>query len=119
MILYVCNEHPSAGLRLILSIAGYSVLIAHNSASAMENLRRHPVDLILADHSLPREFLEQLSSCPDPIAEGVPVAVLVSSLSDSARYGSADAVLAKEADPPEMLAAIARLVSKAHAARAI
>ena len=120
VILYVCNENQSLGIRFILSIAGYSVVIANNRTSALENLRRHPVDLILADQALSRDTVEDLSRNIKRLKREVPLALLVPSLKGRPnRIGVADMVLAREMDPQELLAAIADAVSKAPAFRAI
>jgi len=120
VILYVCNENQVLGIRFILSIAGYSVLIANSSHSALENLRRHHVDLILADQSLPRDRFEELLRNIKELKRDLPIALLVPSLRGRhARNGRADIVLAKEMDPQDLLAAIAQALAKLPAVRAI
>ena len=120
VILYVCNENQSLGIRFILSIAGYSVLIANDGNSALDNLRRQPVDLVLADHSLSRDTIEELSRNIKRLKRDVPIALLVPSLKGRHnKNGSADMVLAREMDPQDLLVAIAEAVSKAPAIRAI
>ena len=119
VILYVCEENQSLGIRFILSIAGYSVLVANNGPSAAENLRRQPVDLILADQSLPRDTFAELLRRSKELKQDAPIALLVSSLKGRHARNGIDLVLTREMDPPELLAAIAQAVSRTAAARAI
>ena len=120
VILYVCNEKQSLGIRFILAIAGYSVLVADNGHSAAESLRRYPVSLILADHSIPRATVEELSRTSKRLKPEVPIALLVPSFKGHrARNGVGDMILAREMDPQDLLAAIAEALSKLPAVRVV
>ena len=111
VILYVCDKPHALGIRFILSIAGYSVLVA-TSGSALKQLRRYPVALLLvdqalvtADAKLPQE-MKRLK--PD-----VPIAVLVGSLSGSPlRSSMADLLVAKETEPSQFLAAVTKALTR-------
>lgn len=111
-ILYVCDQPQALGIRFILSIAGYSVLMATNSGSALEQLRRHPIALVLADQSL---VASDSALAPEMkrLKPDVPLAVLVSSLNGNApRSRMADIVVAKETEPQELLALVAKALTK-------
>jgi len=113
VILYVCNENQCLGVRFVLSIAGYSVLVANSGKSALTNLRRHPVDLILADQ-LPRDTFEEILRNIKRFTRDVPIALLVPSRKASSKKdGLADMVLARDMKPPDLLAAVAQAVSRA------
>lgn len=112
VILYVSDKPQTLGIRFILSIAGYSVLIATNGSSALEQLRRLPIALILADQSLvandPALSQEMKRAKPE-----VPIAVVVPSLNgDRPRSNMADVLVAKEADPAELLATVAKALTR-------
>lgn len=110
VILYVCDKPQGLGIRFILSIAGYSVLVATNRSSALEQLRRHPIALVLADQSLVAND-STLAAEMKRLKPEVPIAVVVPSLGGNApRSSMADVLVAKEADPPEFLAAIAKVL---------
>lgn len=111
VILYVCERPQTLGIRFILSIAGYSVLIATNSSSALEQLRRHQVSLVLADQSLVAND-SVLPTEMKRLKPEVPIAVLVPSPNDSLECGGmADVLVAKEAEPTEFLAAISKALA--------
>lgn len=112
VILYICDEPRSLGIRFILSIAGYSVLIAANASSALKQLRRYPVALILAEQSLivsdATLFQEMKRAKPE-----LPIAAVVPSLNGNPpRSSMADVLVAKETDPSEFLAAVAKALTK-------
>lgn len=112
VILYVCDKPQTLGIRFILSIAGYSVLIATNSSSALEQLRRHPIALVLADQSL---VASDTALAPEikRVKPEVPIAVVVPSLNGNPpRRNTADVLVAKETDPAELLATVAKALTK-------
>ncbi len=99
VILYVCDKPQTLGIRFILSIAGYSVLIATNSSSALEQLRRHPIALVLADQSL---VANDSALAPEikRLKPEVPIAVVVPSLNgDRPQSSVADVLVAKKQIP--------------------
>lgn len=111
VILYVCDQPQTLGIRFILSIAGYSVLIATSSGSALKQLRQQPVALVLADQSL---VATDCALAPEMkrLKPEVPIAVVVSSR-DGNCLGSSitDVLVAKEAEPAEFLAAISKMLA--------
>jgi CheY-like chemotaxis protein len=112
VILYVCDEPRSLGIRFILSIAGYSVLTATNGSSALKHLRRYPIALILADQSLVANDTA-LAPQMKRLKPEVPLAVVVPELNgNGSRSTMADVLVAKEADPSEFLAAVAKALTK-------
>ena len=112
VVLYVCDKPQTLGIRFILSIAGYSVLVATNSSSALEQLRRHPIALVLADQSL---VASDSALAPEMkrVKPEVPIAVVVPSLNgDRPRSNTADVLVAKETDPAELLAVVATALAR-------
>src|SRR5579863_4660615 len=92
VILYVCDKPQTLGIRFILSIAGYSVLVASNGSSALEQLRRHPIALVLADQSL---VANDSALAPEMkrVKPEVPIAVVVPSLNGNPGRSSATDIL--------------------------
>ena len=112
VILYVCDKPQTLGIRFILSVAGYSVLIATNSSSALEQLRRHPIALVLADQAL---VVNDSALAPEMkrVKPEVPIAVVVPSLNgDRPRSDMADVLVARETDPAELLATVAKALTR-------
>jgi DNA-binding response OmpR family regulator len=108
VILHVCDEPQNLGIRFVLSIAGYCVLVATNRDSALDHLRRHPIALILADHALVTSD-SRLAAEMKRVKPEVPIAVVVPSLNgNDPRSSMADVVVVKEAEPSELLAAVAK-----------
>jgi CheY-like chemotaxis protein len=111
VILYVCDQPRTLGIRFILSIAGYSVLIATNRNSALEQLRRHPISLVLADQSIVAND-SALAAKMKSLKPEVPIAIVVTSLSGNATgNGTADVLVAKETEPTEFLATISKALA--------
>lgn len=111
VVLYVCDKPQTLGIRFILSIAGYSVLIATNSNSALEQLRRHPIALVLADQSLVASD-SALAAEMKRLKPEVPIAVVVPALNGAPRSNLADVLVAKETDPQELLATVAKALTR-------
>jgi DNA-binding NarL/FixJ family response regulator len=108
VILHVCDEPQSLGIRFVLSIAGYCVLVATNRDSALDQLRRHPIALVLADHALVTSDA-RLAPEIKRVKPEVRMAVVVPSLSGNDPGSSmADVLVGKEAEPSELLAAVAK-----------
>ena len=116
VVLCVGDEPRSAGIHLVLSIAGYDLLRAHNGNAALRMLRLHRVDMVIAE-----QFLSDLTG--DQLAEKIkqrkpqmPIALLVGSAKSSPALGeAADLLIEKEIYPDELLAMIEPLASPAHA----
>ncbi len=112
LILYVCAEPQSLGIRFILSIAGYAVLTATNGTSALKQLSRYPIALVLADQSL----VAADATLPDEMKRlkpEVPIALVVPSCNgNGSRSGRWGFVVAKDTNPAELLATVAKALTR-------
>lgn len=112
-VILCVNDEPTILIlrQVLLSIAGYTVLIATNDESAMRLFTLNHVDLVITDQLLPGHSMKRLK--PE-----VPI-ILYTGLQDLPPSAeNADVILMKGLTPPEFLAAIARLVAKPQSSEA-
>jgi DNA-binding NtrC family response regulator len=98
--------------QIVLSIAGYKVLAATNSESAMRLFTLDHVDLVITDQLLPGLTGGQLASEMKRLKPEVPVIVYTGLQEIPSDTEDADLILTKGMTPPEFLAAIAKVVAK-------
>jgi DNA-binding response OmpR family regulator len=98
--------------RVLLSIAGYRVLIATNDESALRLFTLNHVDLVITDQLLPGCSGGQIASEMKRLKPEVPIIFYrgLQELPPEAEH--ADAILVKGMTPQEFLAAIAQMVAK-------
>lgn len=100
------------GIQLTLEAAGYKVLIAQDGYLALDELRRQPIDLILADIAMPEmngyQLYEHVRNSLNLIH--VPFIFLTArAMASDIRYGKAlgvDDYLTKPVKPEDLLAAV-------------
>ena len=98
------NEQELSVLKFMLSTNGYRVLSAGNGQEAIELFSSAPVDLVLADQSLPQMNGCQLVERLKQIASHIPMIVLGDPQRMAGEMHSADALLAKKnCSPLELL----------------
>jgi CheY-like chemotaxis protein len=98
------NEQELSVLKFMLSTNGYRVLSAGNGQEAIELFSSAPVDLVLADQSLPQMNGCQLVERLKQIASHIPRIVLGDPQRMAGEMHSADALLAKKnCSPLELL----------------
>jgi len=94
----------------LLSIAGYQVLTATDGESALQIFAQNHVDLVITDQLLPGRTGGQIASEMKRLRPEVPI-ILYTGLQDLPPGSEhADVILVKGMNPPEFLAAIAKLV---------
>ena len=97
---------------MLLSIAGYQVLTATEGESALRIFTENHVDLVITDQLLPGRTGGQIASEMKRLRPDVPI-ILYTGLQDLPPGSEhADVILVKGINPPEFLAAIAKLVMK-------
>jgi DNA-binding response OmpR family regulator len=110
----IVDDQPEIleNIELILSIEGYRVLAAADGPQALDLLRAHAVDLILADIAMPRMNGYQLFERVRENPQWVPIPFLFLSaraMDSDIRYGKelgADDYLTKPIQPEDLLAAV-------------
>jgi len=111
----LCIDDDQAVLhirKLVLESAGYSVLVAGDSATAMELFASSAVDLVISDHLLRGDTGTELAAVMKRLKPGVPI-VIVSGLLDTPEgMEHADLFIAKTDPPPEVLRKIADLLNR-------
>ena len=112
----LCVDDEPMGLmarRLILSVAGYTVLTAESGRAALKLFRSSRVDVVITDHLLPDLIGSELVCEMKGLKPEVPV-VLFTGLADlPSGYELADMILTKGITPQRFLSEIAKLIAKA------
>jgi CheY-like chemotaxis protein len=117
----LCVDDEPTGLtarRLLLSIAGYTVLTATSGNAALRLFNCNHVDLVITDHLLPDLTGAELVSEMKRLKSEVPVVLLTGLVDLPPGYEHADLLLTKGMTPPQFLAAIAKMLSKPPSATA-
>ena len=114
----LCVDDELTGLtarRLLLSIAGYTVLTASSGKAALKLFGCNHLDLVITDHLLPDLTGAELASEMKRLKPAVPIVLLTGLVDLPPGYEQTDLVLTKGMTPPEFLTEIAELLSKAQA----
>ena len=112
----LCVDDEPTGLtarRLLLSIAGHTVLAATSGHAALQLFRCNHVDVVITDHLLPDFTGAELVSEMKRLKPEVPIVLLTGLVDLPPGYEMVDLVLTKGITPPQFLSEIAKLVAKA------
>jgi len=115
-LVILCVDDDPTGLtarRLLLSIAGYTVLAAASAEIALRLFGCNHVDLVITDHLLPDLTGAELVSELKGLKPEVPVVLLTGLIDPPPGFEQADLLLTKGMTPPEFVAKIAQVLSKA------
>ncbi len=121
VLVILCVDDEQTGLtarRLLLSIAGYTVLTASSGTSALRLFNCNHVDLVITDHLLPDFTGAELARHMKQRKPEVPIALLTGLVDPPPGSESADLLLTKGMMPQQFLAEVAKLISKAEPAGA-
>ena len=121
VLVILCVDDEQTGLtarRLLLSIAGYTVLTATSGTSALRLFNCNHVDLVITDHLLPDFTGAELAFHMKQRKPEIPVVLLTGLVEPPSGSQSADLLLTKGMMPQEFLAEVAKLLSKAESAGA-
>ena len=100
--------------RLLLSVAGYTVLTATSGSTALRLFSRNHIDLVITDHLLPDFTGAELTFRMKQLKPEIPIVLLTGLLDPPPGFEHADLLIAKGMMPAEFLAEIANVLSKAH-----
>ena len=96
--------------QMVLESAGYTVLIAIDSAAAMEIFSSSVVDMVVSDHFLQDGTGIELAAAMRKLKPAVPI-VIISGLVDAPEgMEHADLFISKADSPPEVLRKISELL---------
>jgi CheY-like chemotaxis protein len=104
------NETALHVRKLVLESAGYRVLVASDSATAMEIFSSSVVDIVVSDHFLQDGTGIELAAAMKKLKPDVPI-VIISGLVDAPEgIEHADLFISKADAPPEILRKISELL---------
>ncbi len=121
VLVILCVDDEQTGLtarRLLLSIAGYTVLTATSGTTALRLFNCNHVDLVITDHLLPDFTGAELALHMKQRKPEIPVVLLTGLVDPPPGSEHADLLLTKGLMPQEFLAEVARLLSKTECAGA-
>jgi CheY-like chemotaxis protein len=94
----------------VLESAGYSVLVANDSASAMEIFSSNAVDLVVSDYFLKGCTGIELATAMKRLKPEVPIAIISGTLEAPEGIERADGFISKGDSPPQLLLKISELL---------
>ncbi len=98
--------------KLLLESAGYSVLAASDSATAMELFSSSSVDLVVSDHLLQGATGTALAATMKKLKPQIPIVIMSGMVDAPEGMEHADLFICKTDTPQEVLRKIAELVSR-------
>src|SRR4051812_1834235 len=111
----VVEDYPDTreALRIVLSDAGFDVVLAANGREALDYLRDHSASVVLLDMLMPVvdgwQFLEQSAALPKPRPPIIIITALPAISPDWAAAHGCDGWLKKPVSMPELLGGIRRV----------
>ncbi len=109
----LCVDDAEIALRvrkLVLTIAGYEVVTAASGEEGLEQFKRDPVDLVIADHFLTDKTGTEIAKEMKTIKPHVPILIVSASADTPEGMEFADGFLPKGESPEKLLQTIARLL---------
>jgi CheY-like chemotaxis protein len=111
--LILCIDDDDIALRvrrLLLSIAGYEVLVASSGEAGLEVLKQNPVDLVIADHFLSAKTGTEIAREMKTIKPDVPILIVSGTTEKLSGLEFAEGFLCKGEAPDVLLDTVARLL---------
>jgi CheY-like chemotaxis protein len=119
VLVILCVDDEQTGLtarRLLLSIAGYTVLTATSGTAALRLFNCNQVDLVITDHLLPDFTGAELALHMKQRKPEIPIVLLTGLVDPPPGSEHADLLLTKGLMPQEFLGEVAKLISKTESA---
>ena len=105
------NETALHVRKLVLESAGYRVLVASDSATAMEIFSSSVVDIVVSDHFLQDGTGIELAAAMKKLKPDVPIVIILGLVDAPEGIEHADLFISKADSPPEVLQKIADLLN--------
>ena len=107
------DDNPTAlhVRQLVLESAGYTVLVALDSTSAMKIFSSSVVDMVVSDHLLQGCTGTELAAAMKKLKPDVPIVIISGLVDPPAGMENADLFICKGASPPEILRQISDLLN--------
>ncbi len=96
--------------QLVLEMSGYTVLVASNSATAMEIFSSSVVDMVVSDHFLQDGTGIELAAAMKKLKPDVPIVIISGMVDAPEGMEHADLFICKGDSPPEVLRKISELL---------
>jgi CheY-like chemotaxis protein len=96
--------------QMVLESAGYTVLIAIDSAAAMEIFSSSVVDIVVSDHFLQDGTGIELATAMKKLKPDVPIVIISGLVDEPEGMEHADLFISKADSPPEILRKISELL---------
>jgi CheY-like chemotaxis protein len=111
-LLCVDDNQPALHVRqLVLESAGYTVLVASDSATAMEIFSSSAVNMVVSDHFLRDGTGIELATAMKKLKPDVPIVIISGLLNAPEGMEHADLFICKTDSPPQVLEKIAGLLN--------
>ena len=104
------NETALHVRKLVLESAGYRVLVASDSATAMEIFSSSVVDIVVSDHFLQDGTGIELAAAMKKLKPDVPIVIILGLVDAPEGIEHADLFISKADSPPEVLQKISELL---------
>ena len=105
------NQRAVQVRKLVLESAGYSVLIANDSATAVELFSSHVVDAVISDHFLEGSTGTELAAAMKKLKPAVPIVNISGAVDPPAGMEHADLFISKTESPQGVLQKISEVLS--------
>jgi CheY-like chemotaxis protein len=106
------NETALYVRKLVLESAGYSVLAASDSATAMELFSSSAVDLVVSDHFLQNTTGTELAAAMKKLKPEVPIVIISGLVEEPEGMEHVDLFISKVDSPPQVLRKISELLKR-------
>src|SRR5271165_5712925 len=113
--LILCIDDDDISLRVrkfLLASVGFNVLTANSGEDGLELFKRHPIDVVIADHFLTDKTGTEIAKEMKELKPEVPILIISAAAEKPDGIEFADGFVAKDEPPQVVLNAIAQLLAR-------